>query len=109
MLAVAQLACLSVIFLPHGDKIARSVGLPLMLAMAGLGLLSPGRRYVVFSNVVIACLIYLVGMDLASLLEVDAGACEVWRQIQISPIILAFLLATGSLVAAFPSYTRWLF
>ena len=109
MLAVAQLACLSVIFLPHGDKIARSVGLPLMLAMAGLGLLSPGRRYVVFSNVVIACLIYLVGMDLASLLEVDAGAGEVWRQIQISPIILAFLLATGSLVAAFPSYTRWLF
>jgi hypothetical protein len=80
-----------------------------MLVMAGLGLLSPGRRYVVYSSVLVACLIYLVGMDVASLSEVDVSTGQVWRQVRISPLIFAFLMTTGSLVAAFPSYTRWLF
>ena len=105
----AQIACLCLIFAPYGDQLSRSVGLPFLLLMAGFGLLSPGRQSVAYSHVLLACIVYLVAMTLASLAAADAPLADVWRQFRISVLIVAFLAITGSLVAAFPGFPRVLF
>ena len=109
MLMAAQIACLCLIFAPYGDQLSRFVGLPFLLLLAGFGLLSPGRQSVVYSNVLLACFVYLAAMTLASLIAADAPQADVWRQFRISVLIVAFLATTGSLVAAFPAFLRVLF
>ena len=109
ILMAAQIVCLCLLFLPYGDRLSRSVGLPFLLLIAGLGLLSPGRKSVVYSNVLVACVVYLTAMALASLAAADAPLLDVWRQFRISVLIVAFLVVTGSLVAAFPAFPRVLF
>jgi O-Antigen ligase len=109
MLAVAHIAFLALIFFPDGDRISRTAGLPFLLLMAGLGLISPGRRSLTYSNVLLACAVYLLALLGASLADADASWAAIWREFRISTLILMFVAITGSLVSAFPSFPRWLF
>lgn len=109
MLAAAHIGFVALILLPGGEWLSRYLGLPVLLLMAGFGLLSPGRRSLVYSNVLLACALYLVAMTMASLVEGDVSWSEVGRQFRVSVLIVAFLAITGSLVAAFPNFPRWLF
>jgi O-antigen ligase len=109
MLAVAHIAFIALIFIPEGDRTSRSVGLPFLLLMGGLGLISPGRRSLTWSNVLLACAVYLLALLGSSLADADASWEAIWREFRISMLILMFLVITGSLLAAFPGFHRWLF
>src|SRR4051794_40448259 len=108
MLAAAHIVFVALIFLPEGELLSRELGLPLLLLMAGLGLISPGRRYLGYSSILVACGLYLLTLLIASMAGADASWTAIWRQFRISTLILMFLAITGSLVAGFPGFPRWL-
>jgi len=108
MLAVGQIAVIALIFLPDGEWLSRFLALPFLFLMASLGLISPGRPYLTYSHILVACGLYLLALLVASIAGPDASWIDIWRQFRISLLILMFLAATGSLVAAFPNFPLWL-
>lgn len=109
LLAIALIALVMVVFVPHGERIARAIGLVLVLPLAGLGLVVPGWRHgLAFSVVLLACGAYLCAL-LASSVAGDAAWPLLSRQLIPSIAIPVFLAITGSLLVAFPGFPRWLF
>jgi O-antigen ligase len=109
LLKAATLIFLAVIFFSQSGAEARTLFYAALLPLAGIGLLSPGRRYLANSVVLWACLVYLLAMLVASAVQPDAQLEDVWDQFQQSTLIVAYLLIVASLVACYPHFPRQLF
>ncbi len=108
-LTIAIVVFLSVIFFPRGESHALTVLYVLVLTLAALGLLSPGRKGLANSVLLWACAAYLGMLMVASLLDPASPAFMLRYQAKASALILLFLLITGSLVSAYPNFARHLF
>ena len=106
---LACMTCLAALFFPNGESYSRLILFLFVLPLAGLGLFSPGRHVLSNSFVLWACGIYLLAMGFASMIEPDALPRDVWRQFRHSVLIFAFLALIGSLVAAYPRFTKRFF
>lgn len=109
LLSVAAMVLVIAIFFSQGYSPARFVLHFLVLPVSALGLCSPGRRNLRLSYVLLACVVYLVTMLVASAMQPEITLDQLWQQLRSSAYITAFLLIIASLVASYPRFTRYFF
>jgi O-antigen ligase len=109
LLKAATMIFLVVIFLSQSGAEGRTMFVAVLLPLAGIGLLSAGRRELANSFVLWACLAYMAALIVASAVQPDASYQGIWRELRLAAVIAAWLLILASLVACHPHFVRQLF
>lgn len=102
--AAALMIFIAAIFFAN-DALPRSLYVATVLPLCGLALFGPARRSLAPSTVLFACVVYLLAMDVATLVGGDATGRQMGQQIEATVLIAVFLLITGSMVGAWPRFT----
>lgn len=106
--AAALMIFVATIFFAN-DALPRSIYVAVVLPVSGLALFGPGRKAVAPSTVLVACVAYLLAMDVATFAGGDATGRQMGQQVEATMLIAAFLLIAGSMVSAWPRFTERFF